>query len=31
MLMKQEYQVPIDLSVADMKDWLLAGRSFMDE
>ncbi|XP_026207106.1 uncharacterized protein LOC113156279 [Anabas testudineus] len=31
MLMKQQYQVPIYLSAKDMKAWLLAGRSFLEE
>lgn len=31
MLMKQRDQVPIYLSVKEMKGWLMAGRSFLDE
>lgn len=31
MLMKLQYQVPIYLSAKDMKNWLLAGRSFLEE
>ncbi|XP_044193932.1 uncharacterized protein LOC122971377 isoform X3 [Thunnus albacares] len=31
MLLKQQYQVPIYLSVKEMKSWLMAGRSFLDE
>ncbi|XP_071318276.1 uncharacterized protein [Trachinotus anak] len=30
-LMKQKYQVPTYLSTGDMKAWLLAGRSFLEE
>ncbi|KAM7382175.1 hypothetical protein PAMA_012843 [Pampus argenteus] len=31
MLMKQQYQVPVYLSVKEMKAWLMAGRSLPDE
>ncbi|KAM7371242.1 hypothetical protein PAMP_010729 [Pampus punctatissimus] len=31
MLMKQQYQVPVYLSLKEMKAWLMAGRSFLDE
>nr|XP_020479177.1 uncharacterized protein LOC109973730 [Monopterus albus] len=31
MLMKQQDQVPDDLSVRDMKSWLLTGRRFLEE
>ncbi|XP_042253797.1 uncharacterized protein LOC121887216 isoform X1 [Thunnus maccoyii] len=31
MLLKQQCQVPIYLSVKEMKSWLMAGRSFLDE